>query len=162
MSDPSNNEQKKVTLFSVLLMVLTSIHHVYGAIIYNTPWRLHVLFLSVPVIVVTLVLDRLLSRTGNNPWIFRLYWILTLFASILLIGAFEGLYNHVLKNILFVMRLPENHMEKLYPHGMYEMPDNLFFEITGVLQGAIAIMLVIYFIRLIRNSRQTSIIHVKS
>jgi ABC-type proline/glycine betaine transport system permease subunit len=151
MPDISNSEQQKVTLFSVLLMILTSIHHVYGAIAYSTPWRLHVLFFSVPVIILTLVLDRLLASTRNNHWVFRLYWVLTLVASIIVIGLFEGLYNHVLKNILFVIRFPENDMEKLYPHGIYEMPDNLFFEITGILQGVIAIVLIAYFIRLIRN-----------
>ncbi|PSL29058.1 hypothetical protein [Chitinophaga ginsengisoli] len=152
MPDTSNSQQQKVTLFSILLMMLTSIHHVYGAIVYHTPWRLHLLFLSIPVIALTLVLDRLLTPTHNRPWIFRSYLVLTLLASIILIGVFEGLYNHVLKNILFAAGLPENAMGKLYPPGIYEMPDNLFFEITGVLQGGIAIVLIIYFIRLIRNT----------
>jgi len=151
MPDISISDQQKVTLFSVLLMILTSIHHVYGAIVYHTPWRLHVLFLSVPVIALTLVLDRLLIPTHDRPWIFRSYLALTFLASIILIGVFEGLYNHVLKNILFTMGFPENSMEKLYPRGIYEMPDNLFFEITGVLQGVIAIVLITYFIRLIRS-----------
>lgn len=151
MPDISNSQQQKVTLFSVLLMILTSIHHVYGAITYATPWRLHVLFFSVPMIVVTLILDRLLAHTRDNRWIFRLYWALTLLASIILIGVFEGLYNHVLKNILFMLRFPENEMVKLYPRGIYEMPDNLFFEATGVLQGVIAVVLITYFIRLVRN-----------
>ncbi|UPK67315.1 hypothetical protein [Chitinophaga filiformis] len=154
MADISNNEQKKVTLFSILLMVLTSIHHIYGAIIYNTPWRLHVLFLSIPVIILTLILDRLLSPVHTNRWIFRLYWILTLLTSIILIGVFEGLYNHVLKNILFFISLPEKDMEKLYPNGIYEMPDNLFFELTGILQGVLVAVLIIYFSRLIRKGHQ--------
>ncbi len=149
MPDISTDKQQKVTLYSVLLMILTSIHHAYGAIVYHTPWRLHVLFLSVPVIILTLVLSRRLSRTSNNIWVFRLYWILTLVTSIILIGVFEGLYNHVLKNILFFAGFPA--MEKLYPPGAYEMPDNLFFEITGVLQGVVAVVLIIYFTRLIQN-----------
>lgn len=144
MPDISNHELKKVTLYSVILMGLTSVHHLYGAIAYHTSWRLHVLLFSIPVIIVTL----LLHRAANRPWAFRLYWITTLLASIILIGVFEGLYNHVLKNILFFSGFSQSRMERLYPHGAYEMPDNFFFEITGIMQGIIAIPLIIYFTRL--------------
>ena len=144
MPDLLNQELRKVTLFSVILMGLTSVHHLYGAIAYHTSWRLHVLLFSIPVIVVTLLLHRAASR----PSVFWLYWIITLLAAIILIGIFEGLYNHVLKNILFFSGFPKSSMEKLYPRGAYEMPDNLFFEISGILQGIIAIPLIIYFIRL--------------
>lgn len=145
MPDLLNKEQRKVTLFSVILMCLTSVHHLYGAIAYHTSWRLHVLFFSIPVLVVTLLLNRAASRP---PWVFWLYWIITLLASIILIGIFEGLYNHVLKNILFFSDFPKSSMKKLYPQGAYEMPDNFFFEISGIMQGIIAIPLIIYFIRL--------------
>ena len=162
MADRSNNEQQKVTLFSLLLMTMTSIHHVYGAIVYHTPWRLHVLFLSIPVIILTLVLDRLLIRKHNNLLVFRLYWFLTLLVSIILIGVFEGLYNHILKNVLFFIGVSVGNMEKLYPPGAYEMPDDLFFEITGMLQGVIAIVLIAYFIRLTRkNTSRNSIANAK-
>ena len=145
MPDLLNHELRKVTLFSVMLMCLTSVHHVYGAIAYHTSWRLHVLLFSIPVLVVTLILNRLAAA---KPWAFWLYWIITLLAAIILIGIFEGLYNHVLKNILFFSGFPGSSMEKLYPRGTYEMPDNFFFEITGIMQGIIAIPLIIYFIRL--------------
>jgi len=153
MPEILNHELRKVTLFSVILMGLTSVHHLYGAIVYHTSWRLHVLFFSIPVIVITLLLHRPLSRAVARSWVFRLYWIITLLASIILIGIFEGLYNHVLKNILFFSGFPQSGMDKLYPHGAYEMPDNLLFEITGIMQGIIVIPLVIYFVRL-RQSGQ--------
>lgn len=147
MPDQSNNKQQKVTLYSVLLMTLTSVHHAYGAFVYHTPWRLHVLFLSVPVIILTLILNRI----TNNTWVLWVYRLLTLIIPIILIGIFEGLYNHVLKNILFFSGLSQNNMEMLYPSGTYEMPDNWFFEITGMLQGVIGIVLIIYFTRLNRK-----------
>lgn len=144
MPDLFNPALRKVTLYSVILMGLTSVHHLYGAIAYHTSWRLHVLFFSIPVLVVTL----LLHRFANRRWVFRLYWIITLLAAIILIGVFEGLYNHVLKNIFFFSGFSQSSMEKLYPPGAYEMPDNFFFELTGILQGIIAIPLIIYFTRL--------------
>ena len=153
MSRVLNNEQNKVSLYSNVLMILTSIHHAYGAIVYHTEWRFHVLLLSVPVIIVTLFLNRLLNKRGYtyNNYLFWIYWIIILLASIVAIGVFEGVYNHILKNIIYFGGFPKNWMDKLFPSGVYEMPDNLFFEITGMLQGVMAILLIKYFIQLTRN-----------
>lgn len=143
-------KQKKVTIYSIMLMGLTSVHHLYGAIIYNTPWRMHVLLLSIPVIIVTLFLSRLLNKTKvtTNKYLFWVYWLITLLASITLIGVFEGLYNHILKNILYFGGLSGSLMNKIFPSGTYEMPNNFFFEITGMMQGIIVIPLIVYFIQL--------------
>ncbi len=144
------NEQKKVSMYSNILMILTSVHHVYGSIIYNTPWRAHVLFLSVPVIIITVILDRFIQRTenGSRKYLFWIYWIIILLASVLLIGLFEGLYNHVLKNIFFFSGLQEERLGKIFPPGMYEMPNDIFFEVTGMMQGIIAVLLIMSFIKL--------------
>jgi len=141
------DERRKVSLYSNMLMVLTSVHHVYGGIIYHTPWRLHVLFLSVPVIIVTLIFDRLLRNKENNV-LFWIYWFVILLASVLFMGMFEGIYNHVLKNILFFSGLSYEAMTSIFPPGMYELPNDVIFEMTGSLQGVIAIILIVYFIRL--------------
>jgi len=113
---------------------------------------MHVLFLSIPVIIVTAILNRLLNQHTGGRWALWLYWIVTLLASVILIGVFEGIYNHILKNILFFSGLPAGSMAKLYPQGTYEMPDNFFFEFTGMLQGIVAIPLVAWFIRLTRHA----------
>jgi hypothetical protein len=144
------NELKKVSLYSNVLMGLTSIHHVYGAVIYKTPWRAHVLFISIPVITITIILTRLILRAGNGTqkFLLWLYWVIILCASVLLIGVFEGLYNHVLKNSLFFSGLPEAWMHKIFPSGVYEMPNNIFFEVTGVMQGVFAVFLINGFTKL--------------
>ncbi len=153
MSNILNQEQAKVTFYSIILMILTSLHHVYGAIIYHTEWRLHVLLLSIPVIVITFYLNRLLSQKSDSRkgYLFWIYWVITLIFSVILIGVFEGLYNHILKNILFFGGVSKSSLSKLFPPGMYELPDDVFFEITGVMQGIIGIILIIYFIRLTRK-----------
>lgn len=140
----------KVIIHSVGLMILTSIHHVYGAIIYNTPWRMHVLAVSIPVIIVTLVSWKLLDSASNKvrPFIFSLLMIVTIIPSAGLIGVFEGLYNHVLKNILFFSGLSVSSLHKLFPPPTYEMPNDLIFEITGVMQGLITIPLIVRTVRL--------------
>jgi hypothetical protein len=148
-----NQEQQKVTLYSIILLGLTSVHHTYGAIIYHTQWRLHVLLLSVPVIIITIYLNRLLNQNDKirNGYWFWIYWTITLLVSIILIGVFEGIYNHILKNILFFGGMSKTGMRTLFPPATYEMPDDVIFEITGMLQGITAIVLIVYFIRLTRG-----------
>lgn len=141
--------QSKVSLYSNILMVLTSVHHAYGAMIYHTPWRLHILFISVPVIVATLLMNRLALTSYRSLWTWG-YGVLIFTASVLLIGSYEGLYNHLLKNVLYFGGLSAGSMAVLFPPGMYELPNDVFFEITGMLQGIVVIPLAIYFMRWVR------------
>lgn len=153
MFKPAKSDQTRVGMYSNALMLLTSVHHVYGAIRYHTPWRMHVLLLSIPVLVVTIILDRMIKRKGFSlkqawPWI---YCSVIFLVAIGMIGVYEGLYNHLLKNILYFGGLPAATMNMLFPSSMYEMPDDIFFELTGVLQGIIVIPLAVYFSRMIRR-----------
>lgn len=150
------HKQLKTGVLSNLLMLLTSAHHIYGAIIYHTPWRLHVLFLSVPVMVITF-LFRKRVKTGENPWsvLSNIYLGTILLFSVLLIGVFEGLYNHVLKNILFFAGLPEKSMYRIFPPGVYELPNDFLFELSGIAQGIIALLLIIRFADLVKTYRQS-------
>jgi hypothetical protein len=133
-----------------MLMMLTSVHHIYGAIEYKTPWRLHVLMLSVPVIVATLYLNRLLTdkEASVKSYWFWIYWTIVLLCSITYIGIFEGLYNHILKNVLYFGGLSKYWMNVLFPSHIYEMPDDITFEVTGIMQGLVTVPLVTNFIRL--------------
>lgn len=45
----------------------------------------------------------------------------------------EGLYNHVVKNALYWIGLP-GPWTRLFPPPTYEMPNDLLFEVTGILQ----------------------------
>jgi hypothetical protein len=155
-SHMNSTELRKVSRYSQALMVLTAIHHVYGAQVYNTPWRLHVLFLSIPVIALTALLERLLLKRGGGfkSILFWLYWSIVLVASIGLIGSFEGMYNHLLKNILFYAGASHDLLLQLFPAPKYEMPNDFWFELTGVMQGGVVVPLVIYFVRLTRKVLQ--------
>ncbi len=143
------NRVTKTSWYSIALMMLTSIHHVYGAFRYNTPWRLHVLMVSIPVIVLTIVLLRtVLRKAGISAFVFWVFFVITLVPSISLIGFYEGIYNHILKNILFYGGTDVNILRTLFPPPKYEMPNDVWFEITGVLQGIIAVPLTIQLTRL--------------
>jgi hypothetical protein len=125
-------------LAGVGVMLLTSIHHAIGAVVYQTPWRLHVLVASVPVSAALLAAfavhrrrpDRLAGRIAAGVVIA----LVTVFA-VGLFGLFEGFYNHVLKDALYGLGASRELMRALFPAPRYVMPDNLLFEVTGVLQA---------------------------
>ncbi|MBT1699252.1 hypothetical protein KK083_20310 [Fulvivirgaceae bacterium PWU4] len=141
---------KRTSLCSNALMVLTSIHHIYGAVIYSTPWRLHVIFLSAPVLVATIILEYLLKKNDNKV-LFWLYAFIVLIPSLSLIGLFEGIYNHILKDIMFYAGFSEETMLSMFPPPTYEMPNDFLFEFTGVLQGVACVLLTVTFFKLIRG-----------
>jgi hypothetical protein len=121
---------------ALVLLLLTSVHHVYGAILYQTPWRYHAVLFSAAaalVMISALALQRGRAETplGRGAW-----WVLVLttLVTVLLIGAFEGGYNHLLKNLVYFAGVPANWMSVLFPPPRYELPNDLLFEVTGVLQ----------------------------
>lgn len=154
---------RNLTLYSHILMGVTSIHHVYGAFVYHTPWRLHVLFVSLPVVLLTAFLQHLLlkreSAAADPPTrlagilLFGLYWSIILVASIGL-GVFEGVYNHLLKNVLFYAGANQDFLLQLFPPPTYELPNDFFFELIGVVQAFLVVPLVRSFVRLTRSMRQ--------
>jgi hypothetical protein len=122
-----------------LMTVLTSVHHVYGAIHYRTPWRLHVLPISIPVLLAIYALlfvsaRRSPDRAGRIALGAAL--VLTMIVPVAVFGLFEGVYNHGLKDLLFFAGLPRSLMVILFPPPTYEMPNDLFFELSGLLQIA--------------------------
>jgi hypothetical protein len=139
---------KKTAFYSNVLMLLTSVHHMYGAYIYHTPWRLHILFFSIPVLVFNWVV--VTRRTVARP-VFYIFCAVNLVITATLIGLYEGVYNHLLKNILYFTGLPMEIMNRLFPPPVYVMPDELVFEVTGILQGLVLIPLVYWFVLLFRS-----------
>src|SRR5688572_31080207 len=93
----------RIAWYSVALAVLTTIHHVYGAVLYQTPWRLHILMMSIPVIILTLIFRRQLTKkdSDNKCFAFWAFYFISLVPSLGFIGVFEGIYNHLFKNIMF-------------------------------------------------------------
>jgi hypothetical protein len=127
----------RVARHGLAVLLLTSIHHVYGAVIYHTPWRYHAVLVSVAAALLmagalALARARYGTRIGRIAlWAFAL---VTLVVPILAIGAFEGVYNHLVKNALFFAGASERLMATMFPPPRYEMPNDFWFELTGVLQ----------------------------
>jgi hypothetical protein len=133
---------RNVSLSASAVYVLTIIHHVYGAVAFNTPWRHHAAFLGLGGIAATLLF--MWGATRSRAPVARqaatvLLLAVTLVLAVALIGFFEGGYNHLLKLVLFFGGVAPDTMTRLFPPPTYEMPSDVFFEVTGVLQFFVGI-----------------------
>ncbi|MGE6784558.1 hypothetical protein ACQKGL_18775 [Ensifer adhaerens] len=138
---------------ALLLLALTSVHHAYGAYIYETPWRLHIVQLSVPAaILITGALavgwSKATTRLGRAAsWLAA---IVILAFPVAMIGVWEGGWNHVLKNILY-FGFGEDTARALFPAPIYRLPDDLTFELTGIAQLPLAVIAALNTIPLLRG-----------
>ena len=139
---------RKVAAYGNVLMMVTSIHHVYGAYVYDTPWRLHVLAFSIPIIAFNWYVSK---KYKANKTIFYTFCGANLIITISLIGLFEGVYNHLVKNVLFYWNTDPETMARLFPPPKYVLPNDFVFEFTGILQALLVIPLLYYFVRLIQS-----------
>jgi hypothetical protein len=126
---------------SALAALLTTIHHLHGARIYDTPGRYHAVSLAVAALTVQAALLALavadasrlaaLARTGFS--------VLSVLVFAVLFGVIEGGITHVVAPLLA---------------GGYsdDEPFDLLFELTGVLQVAPAFAMTVLVFRLHRRS----------
>ncbi|WP_243286254.1 hypothetical protein [Geothrix terrae] len=140
--------------FSVLM--LTSIHHAYGAIRYATPWRMHVTLVSVVTIGILFGARHVAWQQRGWATSSLAFWIFVgtaLIVPVFVIGLFEGGYNHFVKDALYMSGAPAGLMRRLFPPPAYELPNDVFFEATGVLQVIPALLTGAALIRLVRKWR---------
>ena len=148
---------KRATFGSIGICAVTTVHHVYGAYIYNTPWRLHAALISCLATALIAVCRRLLRRHSNNridivaSWTFVMVTFLVPFLGF---GLFEGAYNHALKIALYFAHTSPVLMARLFPPPTYEMPNDAFFEVTGVLQVIPGIVTGYYLYRFVQDPKK--------
>jgi hypothetical protein len=129
--------------YALAILILTSVHHAYGAYIYGTPWRLHIVpiaALAATLIVGARVVLRRASPGVASTLAFWVFSAVTLIFPVVVIGLFEGGYNHAVKDVLYFGGAPMDVMRALFPPPAYELPNDVLFEVTGVLQFAIAVV----------------------
>lgn len=149
--------ERRALLAGAGVLVLTGIHHVYGAILYETPERYHAVFIAAAALFVMLAGRALVRRRNGSPadrigrWT---AWSVNAVVSVLLFGAVEGFYNHVVKVALYFGGLPEARMRVLFRSDLHEMPNDLIFEATGVLQAVPAVLAGYYLVRALRERRR--------
>lgn len=156
-----NKTSNLLALNTIAVVLLSTIHHIYGGFQYDTSWRIIMpIFFFLPMLFITLYLQGIILKYKNMV----LLVLFTLLVSIGWIGILsigEGGYNHVLKNILYFGGASEELLHKMFPPEfgstkLYEKPNNVFFEISGILTTVFGVPLTIYlykFIKLIRAAK---------
>ncbi|HEY6631608.1 MAG TPA: hypothetical protein VIZ90_09165 [Rhizobiaceae bacterium] len=139
---------------AVAVLALTSIHHIYGAALYDTPWRLHIVYFALPaaaLIAGAIYLGRALRGSMSGTIATWAGSLLALAFPVALIGFYEGGYNHLVKNLVF-FGSGEDAARTLFSGEAYEMPNNFFFELSGVAQFPLAILTAVLVVRLLRST----------
>lgn len=131
----------RVSRYAYGILLLTSAHHAYGAYIYATPWRLHVIAPAVAVAILIGASVGLYWRFDGAVrtialWLFAAAAFVFPFA---MIGLYEGGYNHLLKNVLYFGGASPELLAALFPPPSYELPDSALFEVSGIAQLAPAV-----------------------
>ncbi len=124
-------------------------HFLHGVRIYDDPGRQHIV---VPALI-SLVL--LAGLTGVFLWRPRKLTLVplalvTVVPFISLFGVVHGLYGHVLKLVLFFVGAPKETLEWLFMSPDYVLPDDLLFELGGVLTFVAAAVVTYWLVRLVR------------
>jgi hypothetical protein len=112
-------------------LALFAVHHVYGAVRYHTPWRMHGAVVALLSALPLYAAFAMHSRSRAAEWaLIGLAYV----GPVMLVGVFEGFYNHLTKNVLFLGGASPELLAALFPPPTYELPDDAWFEISGVLQ----------------------------
>ena len=127
---------RRAALTTSALLALTIVHHAYGAIIYQTPWRFHVAppaLGAMLLLVVALVAHQELGDTRGGR--LGLAVALAVIGGVVVgVGFFEGGYNHLLKTVLWAAGVPTPTLLRMFPPPVYVLPSSVVFEATGILQ----------------------------
>lgn len=140
---------------ALAVLVLTAVHHVYGAIVFETPWRLHILHAAIPVaiiIVAALYFGQHSRETRRGRLLIRLAIVVILAFPVGLIGVYEGGYNHLVKTIVYFAAGRDAALA-LFPPPTYEMPSDVLFEATGIAQFPLAVWAIVQVRRLAKRYR---------
>ncbi len=118
-------------------LVLTSAHHLYGARLFDTPWRAHVAHLAAwagVAFALCLLVARLRPHRTSGRLAMGAFFVLAVGICVLWLGLYEGGYNHLIKNLAWAAHVPASAFHTLFPPAVYEPPGNWLFETSGVLQ----------------------------
>jgi hypothetical protein len=133
--------------------VLTTIHHIYGGLVDRAPNRLRVpLIMAIPSLITLGSLYRY-RRTGSGAALATSSTVAVV-AWVFLSGLLHGGYAHAYKDMLFLVNGPQELYYPLNP-GEHYPPDDIFFEITGVLEMVTGYFIALFTYRLIRDRQQS-------
>jgi hypothetical protein len=116
--------------------LVSTAHHWYGASVYDTPWRLVVSLWIPGFVLFVLGMLHVYWKHAGTTFGSIAFWAFFLSAVVFQTGftMFECVYSHVLKDVLYFGGASQETLIRLFPPPAYHLPDNRFFEFTGLLQ----------------------------
>jgi hypothetical protein len=112
----------RVVLGGLAVSLLTSVHHYYGAYVYKTPWRRHAALVSGLATAAALGSLLVLRRRTTGLADAVAFWFLTADTLVVHVGGFgvfEGGYNHLLKDVLYLGGASPALLRRLFPAPRY-------------------------------------------
>jgi hypothetical protein len=119
------------------LLILTSVHHWYAAIRFETPWRAHVVHLAMwagVALGVLLGVGWHARGRAIGRWAVLAILGLSTIVAVVWLGLYEGGYNHLVKNAIFATGASDETFHRLFPPAIYEPPGDSLFELSGIAQ----------------------------
>ena len=153
LSLPMQSMPRAAALLGLSELVLTSIHHAYGAYLYDTPWRYQVVVFALVMALGISGLSFAAHRHEAEPMGRPLLWLnmaTILIVPVLVIGLIEGGYNHFVKDIVYLAG-DTALFHRMFPVPPYEAPGDWFFEVTGVAQFALGLWAGLSAIKALRS-----------
>jgi hypothetical protein len=151
---------RRIALVFTLQAAISSAHHIYGGLVYDSVVRLAQPFLA---LVELLVVFGLLYWYRRS----RAGWVLTAFVIAMLLvgivqGLFHSLYGHVYKDLLFLAGIGSDRVRDFFlpvtPNDFVYPPNDVFFEATGVAEVVTIWFIAVYTRRLVRlRQEQTAV-----
>ena len=148
---------QRTVVGGLAVLLLTTVHHLYGAYVYGTPWRNHVAHvagLGAAVLVGALLVFKRQGGTTVGRIALGIVMLGTLVLPVIGIGLFEGGYNHAAKLALYFAGSAPAVMQRFFPPPTYELPNDAFFEVTGVLQLVLGLITGRYLLRVLGERRR--------
>ena len=133
---------RRAAITTSALLALTIVHHVCGAIIYQTPWRFHVAppaLGAILLLVVALMTYQRLGETRGGRLALGVA-LAVIGAVVVGVGFVEGGYNHLLKTVLWAAGVPTPTLLRMFPPPVYVLPSSVVFEATGILQLVLGVV----------------------
>jgi hypothetical protein len=132
----TNELIKRIAIAFGCQIAVSSVHHIYGGVVYQSAFRLFMPFIAVGEWLVVMGLLSWYRRTRRSI-------ALTLFSTAAaLVGIVQGLvhvvYGHAYKTVLFAAGIPRERVTTFFlpftPNDFVYPPNDIFFEGTGLLQ----------------------------
>jgi hypothetical protein len=132
---------------------LTIGHFVYGAELYDDPSRLHVVGPAIAFLVIAGALG-VLYLWRPRWWTLALFALELVAVDIGLLGIYHGAFNHAVKDILYHVGVGAERLQQIFDSPDFTVPNDVVYEVTGLLTAVFATYVGIYLVRLVRASRK--------